>query len=214
MTVQAIISEGIHKLDQLARVRELMELVGLDPALSTCYPHELSGGQRQRIGIARAISTDPEFIVADEPIAALDVSVQAQILNLLEELQDRLALTYLFISHDLRAVHHLADRIAVMHLGKLVELGPAPQIYEKPLMPYTKALISAVPSPNPEIELRRLRIVLQGDIPSQVDPPSGCRFRTRCPQVMPECSLSEPVLREILPDHLAACHAIPHNGNE
>lgn len=208
MTASAIIAEGIHRSRLNGRVAELMELVGLDPALGSRYPHEFSGGQRQRIGIARALGAEPQFIVADEPIAALDVSIQAQILNLLQELQGRLGLTYLFISHDLRAVHHIADRIAVMYLGKIVEVTDAPELYRKPLMPYTQALISAVPSPDPEVELKRERIVLQGDIPSPADPPSGCRFRTRCPQVMPECALSEPALRELLPNHMAACHAI------
>jgi oligopeptide transport system ATP-binding protein len=214
MTAAAIIAEGINAANRPARVNELMELVGLDPALGSRYPHEFSGGQRQRIGIARALGADPQFIVADEPIAALDVSIQAQILNLLQQLQLRLSLTYLFISHDLRAVHHIADRIAVMYLGQIVETAPAAEIYERSLMPYTQALISAVPSPDPQVESRRERIVLQGDIPSPIDPPSGCRFRTRCPQVMPECALSQPALREILPGHMAACHAIPDVARE
>jgi oligopeptide transport system ATP-binding protein len=208
MTAAAIIAEGVRDATRTERVRALMELVGLDASLGARYPHELSGGQRQRIGIARALGADPQFIVADEPIAALDVSIQAQILNLLQELQGRLGLTYLFISHDLRAVHHVADRIAVMYLGKIVEVAAASELYRTPLMPYTQALISAAPSPDPEVELRRDRIVLQGDIPSPIDPPSGCRFRTRCPQVMPACARSEPALREVLPGHLAACHAL------
>ncbi|HMV46818.1 MAG TPA: ABC transporter ATP-binding protein [Blastocatellia bacterium] len=208
MTAETIIAEGVRDVKPAGRIRHLMELVGLDPALGTRYPHEFSGGQPQRIGIARALGSDPQFVVADEPIAALDVSIQAQILNLLQELQGHLGLTHLFISHDLRAVHHVADRIAVMYLGKMVEVAPASELYGTPLMPYTQALISAAPSPDPTVELQRERIVLQGDIPSPIDPPSGCRFRTRCPQAMPECAQNEPALREILPGHLAACHAI------
>ncbi len=187
------------------RVQELMEAVGLSPRFVDRYPHEFSGGQRQRIGIARALAVDPQFIVADEPISALDVSIQAQIMNLLERLQAEKGLTYLFISHDLRAVRHLADRVAVMYLGKIVELAPAGRIYTDPLMPYTKALMSAVPVPDPEVEQKRERIILKGDVPSPIDPPGGCRFHTRCPYAIDECKRIVPQLSEIMPDHFAAC---------
>src|SRR5689334_6595224 len=187
------------------RVQDLMETVGMSRRFVKRYPHEFSGGQRQRIGIARALAVDPEFIVADEPISALDVSIQAQIMNLLEHLQIEKNLTYLFISHDLRAVRHVSDRAAVMYLGKLVEVADAKVIYDEPLMPYTKALISAVPVPDPEIEATRRRIVLEGDVPSPINPPRGCRFRTRCPYVVPACKETEPPLVEIKPGHLAAC---------
>src|SRR6185503_19514825 len=166
---------------------------------------EFSGGQRQRIGIARALAVDPDFIVADEPISALDVSIQAQILNLLEQLQRKKKLTYLFISHDLRAIRHVSDRAAVMYLGKLVELADSKTIYDEPLMPYTKALISAVPVPDPKVEASRQRIVLEGDVPSPINPPSGCRFHTRCPFAIEACSEVEPQLVQIKPSHYAAC---------
>ena len=169
------------------RVGQLLETVGLSNRFSKRYPHEFSGGQRQRIGIARALAVEPSFIVADEPISALDVSIQAQIMNLLERLRRERNLTYLFISHDLRAIRHLADRVAVMYLGKLVEVAEAKTIYDEPLMPYTKALISAVPVPDPKVEAARQRIVLEGDVPSPIDPPSGCRFHTRCPYVIDAC---------------------------
>jgi len=169
------------------------------------FPHEFSGGQRQRIGIARALAVDPEFIVADEPISALDVSIQAQIMNLLKRLQVEKGLTYLFISHDLRAVRHLADRAAVMYLGKIVEFASARQVYADPLMPYTKALISAVPVPDPEIEQKRERILLTGDVPSPINPPEGCRFHTRCRYAIDDCKRIVPVLNEIKPGHFAAC---------
>ncbi|HSI88309.1 MAG TPA: oligopeptide/dipeptide ABC transporter ATP-binding protein [Pyrinomonadaceae bacterium] len=187
------------------RVGDLMETVGLSRRFIKRYPHEFSGGQRQRIGIARALAVDPEFIVADEPISALDVSIQAQIMNLMEKLQAEKDLTYLFISHDLRAVRHLSDRVAVMYLGKIVELAPGRSIYDDPLMPYTRALISAVPVPDPEIEAKRERIILQGDVPSPIDPPSGCHFHTRCPFAIEECKRIIPALVEIKPAHRAAC---------
>jgi oligopeptide transport system ATP-binding protein len=186
-------------------VGDLMETVGLNRRFIKRYPHEFSGGQRQRIGIARALAVDPEFIVADEPISALDVSIQAQIMNLMERLQSEKGLTYLFISHDLRAVRHLSDRVAVMYLGKIVELAPGKEIYSDPLMPYTKALISAVPVPDPEIEAKRERIILKGDVPSPINPPSGCPFHTRCPFAIEECKRIVPSLVEIKPKHTAAC---------
>ncbi|MBV9215897.1 MAG: ATP-binding cassette domain-containing protein [Acidobacteria bacterium] len=211
MTVGQIIGEPI-KTFKLAngsavtpRVEDLMETVGLSRRFIKRYPHEFSGGQRQRIGIARALAVDPEFIVADEPISALDVSIQAQIMNLMERLQAEKGLTYLFISHDLRAIRHLSDRVAVMYLGKIVELADGREIYRDPLMPYTRALISAVPVPDPEIESKRERIILRGDVPSPINPPSGCRFHTRCPFAIPDCSSIEPSLAEIKPRHQAAC---------
>jgi len=211
MTVGGIIGEpikmfGLEKgraVDE--RVQDLMETVGLSRRFIKRYPHEFSGGQRQRIGIARALAVDPEFIVADEPISALDVSIQAQIMNLMEKLQDEKGLTYLFISHDLRAVRHLSDRVAVMYLGQIVELAEAKDIYRGPLMPYTIALISAVPVPDPEIEATRERIILKGDVPSPINPPSGCRFHARCPWAIDECKVREPALAEIAPHHYAAC---------
>ena len=187
------------------RVQELMETVGMSRRFVKRYPHEFSGGQRQRIGIARALAVDPEFIVADEPISALDVSIQAQIMNLMERLQKEKNLTYLFISHDLRAVRHLSDRVAVMYLGRIVELAGGKEIYREPLMPYTKALISAVPVPDPEIEAKRERIILKGDVPSPINPPQGCPFHTRCPYAIPECKQIVPALAEIKPKHFAAC---------
>ncbi|HEY0459024.1 MAG TPA: oligopeptide/dipeptide ABC transporter ATP-binding protein [Pyrinomonadaceae bacterium] len=187
------------------QVQELMETVGMSRRFVKRYPHEFSGGQRQRIGIARALAVDPEFIVADEPISALDVSIQAQIMNLMERLQAEKNLTYLFISHDLRAVRHLSDRVAVMYLGKIVELANGKEIYREPLMPYTIALISAVPVPDPEIEAKRERIILKGDVPSPINPPKGCHFHTRCPYAIDECRRIEPALAEIKPRHFAAC---------
>lgn len=187
------------------RVSELLETVGLSSSFVKRYPHEFSGGQRQRIGIARALAVDPAFIVADEPISALDVSIQAQIMNLLEWLRHKKDLTFLFISHDLRAIRHVADRVAVMYLGKLVELADSRSIYDEPLMPYTKALISAVPVPDPNVEATRQRIVLEGDVPSPINPPSGCRFHTRCSYVIDACKTIVPPLIEIRPKHFAAC---------
>jgi oligopeptide transport system ATP-binding protein len=211
MTISQIIGEPLStfRLAEGAakrqRVEELMQMVGLSPRFMKRYPHEFSGGQRQRIGIARALAVDPEFIVADEPISALDVSIQSQIMNLLQRLRAEKNLTYLFISHDLRAVRHLSDRVAVMYLGRIVELADARAVYDEPLMPYTRALISAVPVPDPKIESTRQRIVLQGEVPSPVNPPSGCRFRTRCPYAISACAEVEPQLVEIKPNHFAAC---------
>ncbi|HEX8130291.1 MAG TPA: ABC transporter ATP-binding protein [Pyrinomonadaceae bacterium] len=211
MNVGQIVSEPLetfglaHGGERLERVRELLETVGLSARHVKRYPREFSGGQRQRIGIARALAANPEFIVADEPISALDVSIQAQIMNLLERLRRERNLTYLFISHDLRAIRHLSDRIAVMYLGKLVELGAAASVYDEPLMPYTKALISAVPFADPEREAARRRIVLAGDVPSALNPPPGCRFHTRCPYAVAACREVTPALAEIKPAHFAAC---------
>ncbi len=194
------------------RVQNLMETVGMSRRFVKRYPHEFSGGQRQRIGIARALAVDPEFIVADEPISALDVSIQAQIMNLMNKLQAEKNLTYLFISHDLRAIRHVSDRVAVMYLGKIVELGDAKTVYRDPLMPYTKALISAVPVPDPEIEAKRERVILKGDVPSPINPPMGCHFHTRCPYAIAECKQIVPQLIEIKPAHFAACIRIsPEN---
>ncbi len=210
MTVGQIIGEPIRTFrlsngSVTERVEELMETVGLNRRFMKRYPHEFSGGQRQRIGIARALAVQPEFIVADEPISALDVSIQAQIMNLMQKLQQENGLTYLFISHDLRAIRHVSDRVAVMYLGRIVELADAREIYRDPLMPYTQALISAVPIPDPEIEAKRERIILRGDVPSPINPPSGCPFHTRCQYAIPECSQIVPQLVEIKPRHEAAC---------
>ncbi len=211
MTVGNIIGEPIRTFGLAngesveSRVQDLMETVGLSRRFVKRYPHEFSGGQRQRIGIARALAVDPKFIVADEPISALDVSIQAQIMNLMERLQTEKNLTYLFISHDLRAVRHLSDRVAVMYLGRIVELADGREIYRDPLMPYTKALISAVPVPDPEIEAKRERIILKGDVPSSINPPSGCHFHTRCPFAIDDCTRIAPQLVEIKPLHFSAC---------
>ncbi|KHE66779.1 ABC transporter ATP-binding protein, partial [Halobacillus sp. BBL2006] len=211
--VAEIISEPmeIHNLyssnkERMARVYELLEEVGLNRDHATRYPHEFSGGQRQRIGIARALALDPEIIIADEPISALDVSVQAQVVNLLERLQEEKGLTYLFIAHDLSMVQHISDRIGVMYLGHMVELTSSDQLYDKPLHPYTKALLSAIPIPDPDIEDEREQVIIEGEIPSPIDPPSGCVFRTRCPMAMDVCAEKEPVWQEVDKDHYVACH--------
>lgn len=211
MTVGGIISEPleIHNLatrkEREEKVREMLRIVGLNPYFANRYPHEFSGGQRQRIGVARALVLEPEFIVCDEPISALDVSIQAQLINLLEDLQEQYNLTYLFIAHDLAVVRHISDRVAVMYLGKLVEVADRNELYELPLHPYTRSLLSAVPVPDPVIEKRRSRIILHGDVPSPVNPPSGCRFHTRCPFARADCSESEPPLDEVRPGHWVAC---------
>jgi oligopeptide/dipeptide ABC transporter ATP-binding protein len=189
-------------------VRELLDLVGLDPKFERRYPHEFSGGQRQRIGLARALAPSPEFIVCDEPISALDVSVQAQVVNLLQDLQARLGLTYLFIAHDLSMVRHISTRVAVMYLGKLMELAPRAELYERPLHPYTQALLSAIPIPDPVIEANRHQLILQGEVPSPAAPPAGCVFHTRCPLAVDECRRTVPGFREVLPGHHVACHLV------
>ncbi|MEJ7705887.1 MAG: oligopeptide/dipeptide ABC transporter ATP-binding protein [Nocardioidaceae bacterium] len=210
-SVETILTEPLRahgiKYDKSNRVRELLDLVGLPASAATRYPHEFSGGQRQRIGIARAVALEPELVIADEPVSALDVSIQAQVLNLLEELQERLGLTYLVIAHDLAVVKHVSDEVAVMYLGGIVEQASSDDLYRQPLHPYTISLMSAVPVPDPTVEDRRERILLSGDLPSPANPPSGCRFHTRCPYRQPtRCHDERPELRVIQPSHTAACH--------
>ncbi|MGC4191603.1 MAG: dipeptide ABC transporter ATP-binding protein [Thermomicrobiales bacterium] len=218
MTVGNIVSEPmqIHKLvekgQRTQRVQELLQTVGLNPYFANRYPHEFSGGQRQRVGIARALAANPDFIVCDEPVSALDVSIQAQVVNLLEDLQDQFGLTYLFIAHDLSVVRHISDRVAVMYLGKIVEMADRNELYDDPLHPYTKALLSAVPIPDPVIEKKRERIILTGDVPSPINPPSGCHFHTRCPYVMDVCKQIDPIFADQGRDHWVACHLYAGSG--
>lgn len=212
MTVTDIIGEAldIHSLAQgrqrMEKIYQLLELVNLDREHANRYPHEFSGGQRQRIGIARALAVNPKFIVADEPISALDVSVQAQIVNLLTDLKEKRGLTYIFIAHDLSMVKHISDRVGVMYLGQLAELTGSRELYKNPLHPYTRALLSAIPIPDPRVEQTRRRIILEGDVPSPINPPPGCRFAGRCPQVMPLCREQDPRMEEVFAGHFVSCH--------
>ena len=211
MTVGSIISEPLevhnigNKTERVERVRELLRVVGLNPYFINRYPHEFSGGQRQRIGVARGLAVNPSFIVCDEPISALDVSIQAQIINLLEDLQEQFNLTYLFIAHDLSVVRHISDRIAVMYLGKIMEMCDRDELYRNPMHPYSQALLSAVPIPDPVVEEKRQRIILEGDVPTPVNPPKGCHFCTRCPKVMEMCKENEPEFRDYGGEHFVAC---------
>ena len=218
-TVNSIVGEPLRvhgiitsEKERIERVKELLGLVGLSGRLVNRFPHEFSGGQRQRIGVARTLASAPLFIVCDEPISALDVSIQAQVVNLLEDLQDQFNLTYLFIAHDLSMVRHICDRVAVMYLGLIVELGDRNEVYENPLHPYTNALLSAVPIPDPKKDRKRQRIILAGDVPSPIDPPAGCRFHPRCPIAKPHCSELIPEWREARPGHWAACHEVGSLG--
>ncbi len=213
MTVEEIVAEPleIHNIyrshkERHNKVIELLKLVGLNEEHALRFPHEFSGGQRQRIGIARALALNPKFIVCDEPISALDVSIQAQVVNLLKELQEELGLTYLFIAHDLSMVRYISDRVGVMYLGHMMEIANSEELYDNPIHPYTKALLSAIPIPDPETQRNRHRIMLEGDVPSPIDPKEGCRFVDRCPYAIPKCRETTPVLEEIRPDHFAACH--------
>jgi len=214
MTVGDIVGEAldIHKLaagqKRTDRIYELLQVVGLNPEHANRFPHEFSGGQRQRIGIARALSVDPSLIICDEPISALDVSIQAQVVNMLEELQEKMGLTYLFIAHDLSMVKHISHRIAVMYLGRIVELAESFELYDNPKHPYTQALLSAIPIPDPKVEATRQRIVLQGNVPSPIDPPSGCYFRTRCAYAQSECAEKAPELKDTGSGHMVACHLV------
>ncbi len=214
-TIARIVGESlrVHKiitgnLAQDERIKQLLELVQLNPSQLNRYPHEFSGGQRQRIGVARALASNPDFIVCDEPISALDVSIQAQVVNLLEDLQSQFGLTYLFIAHDLSMVRHICDRVAVMYLGIIVEIGQRDELYDHPLHPYTKALLSAVPIPDPRVTRARHRIILEGDVPSPANPPEGCRFHPRCPIAGEECKVIIPEWREVASNHWVACHKV------
>ncbi len=220
MTVTDIVGEGIdiHNLykgmERQKRIYEILELVGLSREHANRFPHEFSGGQRQRIGVARALAIEPDFIVADEPISALDVSIQAQVVNLLKDLQDELDLTYLFIAHDLSMVKHISDRVAVMYLGAIMEITESNELYDNPLHPYTKALMSAVPIPDPDVSRAKQRIILEGDVPSPIDVPVGCKFQGRCPLVEDICRRVKPELREVIPGHEVACHMVKIGKNE
>jgi len=214
MTIGSIIGEPleVHNIakgkEKRERVQELLRLVGLNPYFINRYPHEFSGGQRQRIGVARALALNPDFIVCDEPVSSVDVSIQAQIVNLLEDLQAQFGMAYLFIAHDLSMVRHISDRVAVMYLGKIVELTSRGELYSNPLHPYTQSLLSAVPIPDPVVEERRQRIILEGDVPSPANPPEGCNFNTRCPVVMDVCHEEDPEFKEVSSGHRVACHRV------